>query len=146
MLYKGSSSEDYMLQRQRELFRDLNHETFVGWAEEDRTAARRKDMDQSVKEEVKKILSSKGEQTAASAETRKSTFMGSVHYGRAFSHNMQGPIPPVPDLTSFPAAEEVLRVTDEFCDQYRVLRMEVEILQEENNMLHRMLEHFLLQS
>ena len=90
-------------------------------------------MDQSVKEEVKKILSSKEEQTAASAETRKSTLMGSINYGRAFSHNMQGPTPPVPDLTAFPAVEEVLRVTDEFCDQYRVLRMEVEILQEENN-------------
>ena len=69
--------------------------------------------------------------------------MGSINYGRDFSHNMQGPTPPVPDLTAFPAVEEVLRVTDEFCDQYRVLRMEVEILQEENNRLRRMLERFL---
>ena len=92
-----------MLRRQRELFRDLNQGTFVGWVEEDRTAARRKDMDESVKEEVKKILSSKEEQTAASAETRKSTLMESVNYGRDFSHNMQGPMPPVPDLTAFPA-------------------------------------------
>ena len=111
--------------------------------EEDRTAARRKDMDQSVKEEVKEILSIKEEHTAARAKTRKSTLIGSINYGRAFSHNMQGPIPPVLDLTSFPAVEEVLRVTDEFCDQYRVLWMEVEILQEENNRLHRMLERFL---
>ena len=64
MSSQGSSSEDYVLRRQRELFRDLNQGTFVGWVEEDRTAARRKDMDQSVKEEVKKILSSKEEQTA----------------------------------------------------------------------------------
>jgi hypothetical protein len=56
---------------------------------------------------------------------------------------MQGPIPPIPDLSSYPASEEALRVTDEFCDKYRVLRMEVEILQEENNRLHRMLENFL---
>ncbi|KAK1695363.1 hypothetical protein QYE76_012060 [Lolium multiflorum] len=55
----------------------------------------------------------------------------------------QGPLPPAPDLNSFPAAEEALRVTDEFCDQYRVLRREVEILQDENNRLRRMLERFL---
>jgi hypothetical protein len=56
---------------------------------------------------------------------------------------MQGPIPPVPDLSSCPAVEEALWVIDEFCDKYRFLRMEVEILQEENNRLHRMLENFL---
>jgi hypothetical protein len=60
-----------------------------------------------------------------------------------FSHNMRGPIPPIPDLSSFPAAEEALRVTDELCDKYRVLKREVEILQEENSRLRRMLEIFL---
>ncbi|KAK1607698.1 hypothetical protein QYE76_031371 [Lolium multiflorum] len=56
---------------------------------------------------------------------------------------IKGPLPPAPSLNSFPAVEEALRVTDEFCDQYRVLRREVEILQEENNRLRRMLERFL---
>ncbi|KAK1621082.1 hypothetical protein QYE76_026599 [Lolium multiflorum] len=37
--------------------------------------------------------------------------------------------------------EEVLRITDEFCDQYRALRREVEILQEENCRLRRMIEY-----
>jgi hypothetical protein len=56
---------------------------------------------------------------------------------------MQGPIPPIPNLSSFPAAEETLRVTYEFCAKYRVLKREVEILQEENIRLRRMLEIFL---
>jgi hypothetical protein len=55
---------------------------------------------------------------------------------------MQGPTLPVLDLSFFPAAKETLRVTDEFCAQYRVLKREVEILQEENIRLHRMLEIF----
>ncbi|KAK1661320.1 hypothetical protein QYE76_049479 [Lolium multiflorum] len=38
-----------------------------------------------------------------------------------------------PDLDSFPCVEEAIRVADEFCDQYRALRREVEILQEENH-------------
>jgi hypothetical protein len=56
---------------------------------------------------------------------------------------MQEPIPPVLDLSFFPAAEEAIRVTDEFCDKYRALRKEVEILREENNRLRRILENFL---
>ena len=82
----------------------------------------------SIKEEEKKISLSKGGLTTASARIREPIFIGSIYVGRAFSHNMQGPIPPVPDLTSFPVVDEVLRVTNEFYDQYRVLRMEVEIL------------------
>jgi hypothetical protein len=80
---------------------------------------------------------------AGGSRAREPTFVGTINAGRAFSHNMQGPIPPVPDLSSFPATEEALRVTDEFCDKYRVLKREVEILQEENNRLHKMLEIFL---
>ncbi|KAK1652195.1 hypothetical protein QYE76_070000 [Lolium multiflorum] len=76
------------------------------------------ELEEEVKEEVKEMSSMKRERQA-------------------------GPLPPAPSLNSFPAVEEALRVTDEFCDQYRVLRREVEILQEENNRLRRMLERFL---
>src|SRR3954466_2368439 len=56
---------------------------------------------------------------------------------------MQGPIPPTLDLDSFPEAKEASRVTEDFCDNYCALRKEVEILQEENCRLRRMLEIFL---
>jgi hypothetical protein len=82
-------------------------------------------------------------QMAGGSRVRDSTFVGSMNAGRAFSHNMQGPTLPVLYLSFFPAAEEILQVTDEFCAQYRVLNREVEILQEENIRLHRMLEIFL---
>ncbi|KAK1678250.1 hypothetical protein QYE76_039098 [Lolium multiflorum] len=54
---------------------------------------------------------------------------------------IKGPLPPALSLDSFPMLEEVLRTTDEFYDQYRALRREVEILQEENCRLRRMLEY-----
>ena len=100
-------------------------------------------MDESVKEEVKEMSSAKKGQPSAGPKAGKATFVGSVNTQRAFSHNMQGPIPPVPDFGPYPAVTEALRVTDEFCDQYRVLRREVEILQEENTRLRRMLERLL---
>jgi hypothetical protein len=82
-------------------------------------------------------------QMAGGSRARDPTFVGSMNAGRAFSHNMQGPTLPVLDLSFFPAAEETLRVTDEFCAQYQVFKREVEILQEENIRLRRMLEIFL---
>ncbi|KAK1651394.1 hypothetical protein QYE76_069199 [Lolium multiflorum] len=54
----------------------------------------------------------------------------------------KGPLPPALGLDSFPVLEEALRTTDEFCGQYRALRREVEILQEENYRLRRMLEYY----
>jgi hypothetical protein len=81
--------------------------------------------------------------TAAGSRARELTFVGSIKTGRAFSHNMQGPVPPILDLSSFPAVEEALRVTDELCDKYRVMKREVEILQDENSRLRRMLDIFL---
>jgi hypothetical protein len=111
-----------------------------GLLEEDIQDPEWKEMDESVKEEVKKMSSIKREQQAVGS---KQILVGSVNTRRSFSHNLQGPLPPAPSLNSFPALEEALRVTDEFCDQYRALRREVEILQEENNRLRRMLERFL---
>jgi hypothetical protein len=57
---------------------------------------------------------------------------------------MQGPTLLVLDLNFFPVVEEGLRVTDELCAQYRVLKREIEILQEENLRLRMMLELFLV--
>jgi len=90
--------------------------------------------------------SGKGEeerQIAAGSGTRRPTFARATNPGRAFSHDIQGPVPPVPDSHSFPTAGEALQVTNEFCDQYRVLRKEVEILRKGNARLRRMLENLL---
>ena len=123
---RGSSSGDYELRRTRELFRDLDRKTLARWMEE-----------------TKETSSSKEGHIAAGSSAGKPTLVGSINTGRAFSHNMQGPIPPVLDLSSFPAAEEAIRVADEFCDKYRALRKEVDILREENNRLRKMLGNFL---
>jgi hypothetical protein len=85
----------------------------------------------------------KEEQVAGGSRARDPTFVGSMNAGRAFSHNMQGPTLPVLDLNFLPVIEEGLLVTDELCAQYRVLMREIEILQEENLRLRRMLELFL---
>ena len=126
MSSQGSSSEGCELRRTRELLHDRDRETFAGWMEG-----------------TKEVPSSKEGRVAAGAISGGPTLVGSINARRAFSHNMQGPIPPVLDLSSYPAAEEAIQVVDELCDKYRALRNEVDILREENNRLHRMLENFL---
>ena len=139
MASRGVYAEKYAARRRFELERDVDEGTFVGWATEEEIAARRADMDRSVREEVQAGQPRQHEESRPS----NSTFVGSINPQRAFSHNVQGVTPPVPDLRSFPAGAEALRTTNEFCDQYRILRAEVEILQDENNRLRRMLERFL---
>ena len=96
-------------------------------------------MDQSIREEVRRMTSNQQEVPRPS----NPTFVGSINPGRAFSHNMQGAIPPRPNIHQFPSVAEAHRVADEFCEQYRVLRLEVDILQEENERLRFMLQRFL---
>jgi hypothetical protein len=88
-------------------------------------------------------LKLKEEQVARGSRARDPTFVGSMNVGRAFSHKVQGPTLSVLDLNFLPVIKEGLMVTDELCAQYRVLEREIQILQEENLRLCRMLELFL---
>ncbi|KAK1632006.1 hypothetical protein QYE76_006321 [Lolium multiflorum] len=63
-----------------------------------------------------------------------------------YQRDVKGSSSPALDLDSFPCVEEAIRVADEFCDQYRALKREVEILQEENQRLRRMLEYYSIPS
>jgi hypothetical protein len=94
-------------------------------------------------EEDYQDLKLKEEQVAGESRARDPTFVGSMNAGRAFSHNMKGPTLPVLDLNFMPVIKEGLLVIDELCAQYRVLEREIQILQEENLRLRRMLELFL---
>jgi hypothetical protein len=85
----------------------------------------------------------KEEQEAGKSRARNSTFVGSANDGRVFSHDLRGPTFPVLDLNFMPVIKEGMLVTDELCAQYRVLEREIEILQEENLRLRRILEHII---
>jgi hypothetical protein len=84
----------------------------------------------------------KEEQGAGRARPRNPAFEGPTKARRIFSHDMQGPTLHILDLNSMPVIKEGMLVTDEFCAQYQVLKREVEMLQEENLRLRRMLEYF----
>jgi hypothetical protein len=85
----------------------------------------------------------KEEHEARKSRARNSTFVGSMNAGRAFSHDMRGPMFPVLDLNFMPIIKEGMLVTDELCAQYRTLEREIQILQEENLRLRMMVEYFI---
>jgi hypothetical protein len=66
-----------------------------------------------------------------------------MNAGCAFSHDLRGPTFLVLDLNFMPMIKEGMLVTDELCAQYQVLEREIEILQEENLRLRRILEHII---
>jgi hypothetical protein len=85
----------------------------------------------------------KEKQEAGKSRAGNSTFVGSMNAGCAFSHDMRGPTFPVLDLNFIPIIKEGMLVTDELCAQYRILEREIQILQEENLRLCRMVEYFI---
>jgi hypothetical protein len=85
----------------------------------------------------------KKEQEAGRPRPRNPAFEGPMKVRHIFSHDMQGPTLHALDLNSMPVIKEGMLVTDEFCAQYRVLEKKVEMLQEENIRLRRMLEYFI---
>jgi hypothetical protein len=84
----------------------------------------------------------KKEQEAGRPRPRNPAFEGPTKAKRIFSHDMQGPTLHALDLNSMPVIKEGMLVTNKFCAQYRVLEKEIEMLQEENLRLRRMLEYF----
>jgi hypothetical protein len=84
----------------------------------------------------------KKEQEAGRPRPRNPAFEEPKKARRIFSQDMQGPTLHVLDLNSMPVIKEGMLVTDEFCTQYQVLEKEIEMLQEENLRLRRMLEYF----
>jgi hypothetical protein len=84
----------------------------------------------------------KEEQGAGRARLKNPAFEGPTKARRILSHDLQGPTLHILDLNSMPVIKEGMLVTNEFCAQYRALKREVEMLQEENIRLRRMLEYF----
>ena len=73
-------------------------------------------------EGTKEVPSIKEGRVAVGAISGGPTLVGSINTGRAFSHNMQGPIPPVLNLSSYPAAEEAIHKTIKI-NQRRVMKI-----------------------
>ena len=78
----------------------------------------------------------------AGSRPSNTTFVGSINPQRVFSHRMPGTVPPQEDPHLGPILAEAHRVTDQFCEEFRLLKAEVALLEAENLELRRQLQHF----
>src|ERR1041384_2948909 len=122
----GSSGEDYMGRRLRQLQQDYNQKKYVGWDTEEEIAARKAEMERSVRKEVKTVTAHR------EGGPSNPIMVGFFQPQYDLSLKLSGTTPPTgaPQVPS--TVSEAYRITNQFCEDFRVLNAQVEILEREN--------------
>ena len=130
----GSSREDYMGRRLRQLQQDYNQRKYVGWDTEEEIAARKAEMERSVRKEVKTVTAQQ------EGGPSNPIMVGFVQPQYDLSLKLSGTNPPTgaPQVPS--TVSEAYRITNQFCEDFRVLKAQVKILERENLALWRVIK------
>src|SRR4051812_11155746 len=130
-----SSGEDYMGRLLRQLQQDYNQRKYVGWAAEEEIAARKAEMERSVSKEVKTVTS---QQEGCPSNP---IMVGFVQPQYDISLKLAGttPLAGSPQVPS--TMSEAYCITNQFCEDFRVLKAQVEILERENLALRRVIKY-----
>ena len=115
------------------LQQEYNQRKYVGWTTEEEIAARQAEMERSVRKEVK-IVTAQQE-----GGPSKPIMVGFFQPQYDFFLKLSGTTPPLegPQMPSI--VSEAYRVTNQFCEDFRVLKAQVEILEAENQSLRRVI-------
>src|ERR1043165_9115333 len=129
----GSSGEDDMGRRLRQLQQDYNQKKYVGWDTEEEIAARKAEMERSVRKEVKTVTAQR------EGGPSNPIMVGFVQPQYDISLKLSGTAPPTgaPQVPS--TVSEAYCVTNQFCEDFCVLKAQVEILERENPCLRRII-------
>jgi len=126
--------------RLRRVQQDVNQGKVVGWATEEEIAARQAEMERSVREEVKMVtIQQEGDPSTRGANSNNPILVGFVNPQHDLSLNLSGTDPPreAPRVSS--TISEAHRIADQICEDFRVLRAQVAILEAENQTLRRII-------
>src|ERR1041384_7122188 len=130
----GSSGDDFLGRRLRQVQQDLNQGKYIDWATEEEIAARQAEMERSVRKEVKIITA---QQEGGPSNTNMVGFFQPQY---DFSLNLSGTTPSLEDPQRPSTVSKAYRVTNQFCEDFRVLKAQVEILEAENLALQRIIK------
>ena len=117
----------------RQLQQDYNQRKYVGWATEEEIAARQAEMEHSVRKEVK-IITAQQEGGPSNP-----IMVGFVQPRYDLSLKLLGTTPSLEDPQRPSTVSEAYRVTNQFCEDFRVLKAQVEILEAENQCMRRII-------
>ena len=130
-----------MGRRLREVQKDLNQGKYVDWATEEEIAARQAEMERSVREEVKIITAQQiGGPSTQGGRSSNPIMVGSVQPHYDLSLNLSGTAPSLEDQRINSTISEAYRITNQLCEDFRVLKVQVEILEDENQTLRRIIK------
>src|SRR4051812_27978538 len=133
MSSSGSSGEDFLGWHLCQVQKDLNQGKHVDWATEEETAARQAEMERSVREEVKTIT------TQQQGGPSNPIMVGSVQPQYDLSLNLSRPSTSLEDQRMLSTISEAYRITNQLCEDFRVLKVQVEVLDSENRTLRRVI-------
>src|ERR1041384_1836822 len=123
-----------MGRRLRQLQQDYNQNKYVGWATEEEIAARKAEMERSVRKEVKTVTAQQ------EGGPNNPIMVGFVQPQYDLSLKLTGTSPPTETLQVPSTMSEAYRITDWFCEDFRVLKAQVGILERENLALRRVIK------
>src|SRR3954471_2843342 len=129
----GSSGEDFLVWHLRQVQKDLNQGKHVDWATEKETAARQAEMERFVREEVKIITAQQ------QGGPSNPIMVGSVQPQYDLSLNFSGPSTSLEDQRTLSTISEAYRITNQLCEDFCVLKVQVEVLELENQTLRRVI-------
>src|SRR3954471_13379301 len=118
----GSSGEDFMGQRLREVQKDLNQGKYIDWDTEEEIAARQAEMERSVRKEVKIITA---QQQGGGSSNPIMVWSVQPHYD--LSLNLSGTTPSLQDQCITSTISEAYRITNQLYEDFCVLKVQVEI-------------------
>src|SRR4051812_42290148 len=125
----GSSGEDFLGWGLRQVQKDINQGKHVDWAAEEETAARQAEMERSVREEVKTITAQQ------QGGPSNPIMVGSVQPQYDLSLNLSEPSTSLEDQRTLSTISEAYRITNQLFEDFRVLKVQVEVLESENRTL-----------
>src|SRR3954464_11688677 len=131
----GSSGEYYMGRRLRQLQQDYNQKKYVGWATEEEIDARKAEMERSVRKEVKTVTAQQ------EGGPSNPIMVGFVQPQYDLSLKLSGTTPPTGSPQVPSTMFEAYHITNQFCEDFRVLKSQVEILERENLALRRVIKY-----
>ena len=123
-----------MARRLCQLQQDYNQRKYIGWATKEEIAARQADMERSVRKEVK-IVTAQQE-----GGPNNPIMVGFVQPQYDLSLKLAGTPPSTVTLRAPSTVSEAYHITNQFCEDFRVLKAQVEILERENLALRRVIK------
>ena len=98
-------------------------------------------MERSVREEVKIITAQQpGGPSTQGGRSSNPIMVGSVQPYYDLSLNLSGMAPAPEDQRTISTISEAYRITNQLCEDFRVLKVQVEILEKENQTLRRVIK------